>query len=100
MAEGVAVPVENPTAVVEISSHTDARASFTYNIDLSQRRANSVVKWLINQGIPKERMKPVGYGETKVLNGCIDGVKCLEFEHQRNRRTEFRSSAVSSISSL
>lgn len=82
--------LENPTAVVEISSHTDARASFTYNIDLSQRRANSVVKWLINQGIPKERMKPVGYGETKVLNGCSDGVRCTEFEHQRNRRTEFR----------
>ena len=81
---------ENPTAIVEISSHTDARASFEYNIDLSQRRANSVVNWLIAKGIPKERMKPVGYGETMVLNGCVDGVKCTEFEHQRNRRTEFR----------
>ena len=82
--------LENPTAIVEISSHTDARATFAYNIDLSQRRANSVVKWLVNQGIPLSRMKPVGYGETKVLNGCTDGVKCTEFEHQRNRRTEFR----------
>ncbi len=81
---------ENPTAIVEISSHTDARATYAYNIDLSQRRANSVVKWLIAKGISKERMKPVGYGETKVLNGCIDGVKCTEFEHQRNRRTEFK----------
>ena len=81
---------ENPTAIVEIASHTDARAPFDYNIRLSQRRAQSVVDWLIGKGINKNRLKPKGYGETKPRNGCTDDVACTEYEHQRNRRTEFR----------
>lgn len=81
---------ENPDAVVEIGSHTDARAPFDYNIKLSQRRAQSVVDWLIARGISKSRLKPKGYGETQPRNNCTDGVACSEYEHQRNRRTEFR----------
>lgn len=81
---------ENPDAVVEIGSHTDARAPFEYNIKLSQRRAQSVVDWLIGRGIAKNRLQPKGYGETQPRNGCTDGVPCSEYEHQRNRRTTFR----------
>jgi outer membrane protein OmpA-like peptidoglycan-associated protein/tetratricopeptide (TPR) repeat protein len=81
---------ENPGAIVEISSHTDARAPFDYNIRLSQRRAQSVVDWLVARGVDKKRLKPKGYGESKPRNGCTDGVPCTEYEHQRNRRTEFR----------
>lgn len=81
---------ENPDAIVEIGSHTDARAPYEYNIKLSQRRAQSVVDWLIARGIPKSRLKPKGYGETQPRNGCTDGVPCTEYEHQRNRRTTFR----------
>ena len=81
---------ENGDAIVEIGSHTDARAPFDYNIKLSQRRAQSVVDWLIARGINKSRLKPKGYGETQPRNGCTDGVPCSEYEHQRNRRTEFR----------
>lgn len=81
---------ENPDAIVEIGSHTDARAPFDYNIKLSQRRAQSVVDWLIARGINKSRLKPKGYGETQPVNGCTDGVACTEYEHQRNRRTTFR----------
>jgi len=81
---------ENPDAVVEIGSHTDARAPFEYNIKLSQRRAQSVVDWLIARGVEKSRLKPKGYGETQPRNACTDGVACSEYEHQRNRRTEFR----------
>jgi outer membrane protein OmpA-like peptidoglycan-associated protein len=81
---------ENADAVVEIGSHTDARAPFEYNIKLSQRRAQSVVDWLIARGITKSRLKPKGYGETQPRNGCTDGVPCTEYEHQRNRRTTFR----------
>jgi len=81
---------ENADAIVEIGSHTDARAPFDYNIRLSQRRAQSVVDWLIGKGIDKTRLKPKGYGETQPRNQCVDDVECSEFEHQRNRRTEFR----------
>lgn len=81
---------ENPDAIVEIGSHTDARAPYEYNIKLSQRRAQSVVDWLIARGVEKSRLKPKGYGETMPRNGCSDGVPCSEYEHQRNRRTEFR----------
>jgi outer membrane protein OmpA-like peptidoglycan-associated protein/tetratricopeptide (TPR) repeat protein len=81
---------ENSDAIVEIGSHTDARAPYDYNIRLSQRRAQSVVDWLIARGISKSRLKAKGYGETKPVNGCTDGVTCTEYEHQRNRRTTFR----------
>ncbi len=81
---------ENPDAIVEIGSHTDARAPYEYNIKLSQRRAQSVVDWLIARGVQKGRLKPKGYGETQPRNDCKDGVPCSEYEHQRNRRTEFR----------
>ena len=81
---------ENAGTIVEIGSHTDARASFDYNIRLSQRRAQSVVDWLAARGISKDRMRAVGYGESKPVNHCVDNVKCTEEEHQRNRRTEFR----------
>ena len=80
----------NPDAIVEIASHTDARAPFDYNIKLSQRRAQSVVNWLADKGITRDRIQPKGYGETKLRNNCADDVKCSEDEHQRNRRTEFK----------
>lgn len=81
---------ENSSVIVEIGSHTDARAPYDYNIRLSQKRAQSVVNWLVARGISKSRLKAKGYGETQPRNGCVDGVTCTEYEHQRNRRTEFR----------
>jgi len=82
--------MDNPDAIAEIGSFTDARATDEYNIQLSQKRAQSVVDWLTQRGIAKGRLRPVGYGETKPRNTCVDGVQCSEYEHQRNRRTEFR----------
>lgn len=80
-----------PTARFEVSSHTDSRGGFDYNIDLSQRRAQSVIDYLVNQkGVDLERLVAKGYGEGKLLNDCADGVRCSEEEHQINRRTEFR----------
>jgi outer membrane protein OmpA-like peptidoglycan-associated protein/tetratricopeptide (TPR) repeat protein len=81
---------ENLNMVVELSSHTDARADDEYNLDLSQRRAQSVVNYLVEKGIPIDRLVPKGYGETRLVNKCADGVECTEEEHQQNRRTEFR----------
>lgn len=81
---------ENDDVMVEIASHTDSRNSKAYNQDLSDRRAKAVVAYLISQGINSSRLVPRGYGETKLVNRCSDGVPCTEREHQQNRRTEFR----------
>ncbi|MDO8367597.1 MAG: OmpA family protein [Saprospiraceae bacterium] len=83
---------------MEIASHTDARGSDEYNLQLSQRRAKAVVEWLVKQGVARERLSPHGYGETKLVNKCINGVQCEETQHQLNRRTEFRIIGTSEIS--
>lgn len=73
---------------IELSAHTDARGSKTYNQDLSQRRAQSCVDYLIMKGVSKNAISAKGYGESRLVNRCKDGVKCSEEEHQENRRTE------------
>jgi peptidoglycan-associated lipoprotein len=79
-----------PDMVIELSSHTDAQGVSTYNQKLSQRRADSAVRWLIDKGVPSERVQPVGYGESQILNRCVNGVRCSDEEHRFNRRTEFK----------
>lgn len=74
---------------IEARSHTDSRASHAYNVTLSENRAKSTVDYLIKRGIDPSRLKWKGFGETQLVNGCSDGVKCTEAEHQVNRRTEF-----------
>jgi outer membrane protein OmpA-like peptidoglycan-associated protein/tetratricopeptide (TPR) repeat protein len=81
---------ELPKMKIELSSHTDCRATEKYNQWLSQKRAESAVTYLVSKGIDKKRMIAVGYGESKLLNKCSDGVDCSEKEHQINRRTEFK----------
>lgn len=56
---------ENPNITIELSAHTDYRGAEDYNKTLSQKRAESVVKYLINHGIAPDRLTPVGYGEEK-----------------------------------
>ncbi len=90
LSELYGLMIKYPDMVIELSSHTDAQGRSTYNEDLSQRRAQSATNWLIDQGISKKRIKPVGYGESVILNRCKNGVKCSDDEHRENRRTEFR----------
>lgn len=75
---------------VEINSHTDSRDSDEYNLDLSQRRAQSVVDYLVSKGINRGRLVARGFGETRLVNHCSNGVPCTEEQHAQNRRTEFR----------
>ena len=82
--------IDNPELTVQINSHTDARGSFEYNEALSQRRAQSVVNYLVSRNIPIDRLVVKGYGERALINQCSNGVKCSEAEHQLNRRTEFQ----------
>jgi outer membrane protein OmpA-like peptidoglycan-associated protein len=82
-----------PNIDVDATSHTDSRASTLYNEALSQRRAQATVDYIIEIGrIAPERIKAIGYGESKLRNHCADGVKCSEAEHQMNRRTQFEIS--------
>jgi peptidoglycan-associated lipoprotein len=104
---------ENPFLKIELSSHTDARASFEYNDVLSQKRAQSVVDYLIDRGIDPDRLEAKGYGErsprllsrdyamdgytlkagTVLTETFIDSLPSKEIQeaaHQLNRRTEFK----------
>ncbi len=104
---------ENPNVTIELSSHCDYRGSDEYNMRLSQRRAESVVNYLIEGGIKPDRLTPVGYGESrpKVVTRKINEqtpfleigdtlteefIKAIPDEEQQeicnalNRRTEFR----------
>ncbi len=81
---------DNPTVKIEVGSHTDCRSSHKYNKTLSQNRANASVNYVVSQGIDRSRISGKGYGETVLLNECADGVKCLESQHDINRRTEMK----------
>lgn len=80
---------QNPSMKINIRSHTDSRASNSYNAKLSERRAKSTKDWLIKQGIAEDRLTSEGLGESELVNKCADNVKCTEAEHQLNRRSEF-----------
>ncbi|MGO4771823.1 OmpA family protein [Flavobacterium sp. W22_SRS_FK3] len=80
---------DNPNIKLDIRSHTDSRASFKYNMALSDSRTKSIIHWFVENGINSNRLTGKGYGETQLVNKCSDGVKCTEEEHQANRRSEF-----------
>ncbi len=82
--------IDYPDMVIELSSHTDARGSDAYNLKLSQRRAESTKRFLVNKGIEAKRIQAVGYGETQILNQCLNDITCSEEDHQYNRRSEFK----------
>lgn len=77
---------DNPSIRIELSSHTDSRSSDDYNQNLSQRRAQSAVDYIVSQGIDKDRLVAKGYGESQLI---IPNATTEE-EHQVNRRTEFK----------
>ena len=79
--------LKNQALKIKIASHTDSRASAFYNQLLSQERSKSVIKYLTKRGIGSNRVQVKDYGKTKLVNKCIDGIKCPEEQHQANRRT-------------
>ena len=79
----------NPSINVQLSSHTDCRGPERYNSDLSQKRAQSAVDYLIQNGIDPNRLVAKGYGETSPAIDCICN-RCSDAEHQANRRTTFK----------
>ena len=87
----LALMLSNPDIIVEIQSHTDSRGSDSYNQDLSQRRAESVVEYLKSKGISGNRLVPKGYGESKPIatNAHADNSDNPE-GRAKNRRTDFK----------
>ena len=79
-----------PEIKLEIASHTDSRAPDDYNVELSRKRTMSVVNYLVENGISRDRLVAKWYGETRPVNGCVNNVPCTEEQHQLNRRTEFK----------
>ena len=110
--ELIALLDDNPNVTIELSAHTDRMGSEEYNINLSQRRAQSVVDYLINRGIEKDRLTAAGYGKSEPKEATKNMAKQYEFltegqildaefietlssqeqeiADQINRRTEFR----------
>lgn len=78
-----------PAMTIAIRSHTDSRQTHKYNEQLSDKRANSTLEFIVKNGIAKNRLTAKGYGETQLLNNCSDNIPCSEEEHQKNRRSEF-----------
>lgn len=79
----------NPEIRIELSSHTDCRGNDRYNEDLSQKRAQSAVDYLVSRGISVERLQAKGFGEGVPKVDCLCS-RCTEEEHQQNRRTAFK----------
>lgn len=86
---------DNPTLVIELSAHTDSRGSDKLNDDLSQRRAQSCVDYLVSKGIAADRMSAKGYGKHNLLITDEQITKLpteeeREAAHAKNRRTVFK----------
>ena len=91
----VTILQDNPEIKIELSSHTDSRQTAAYNDELSKRRAQSAVEYIVSKGVDKERLIARGYGESQLLISDdeinkLPTEEAREQTHQRNRRTEFK----------
>ena len=82
------------TIILTISGYTDSRGSKDYNIRLSERRATAALNYLVQHGIRPNRINAIGYGETHLVSGCVDGTPCTEDKYALDRRAEFKLSQV------
>jgi outer membrane protein OmpA-like peptidoglycan-associated protein len=85
----VAIMKQFPNMRVDVRSHTDSRSSAKHNAILSEQRAKATMNWLVKKGIERARLTSKGFGESRLINNCSDGVECTEAQHQVNRRSEF-----------
>ncbi|MCA9686345.1 MAG: OmpA family protein, partial [Myxococcales bacterium] len=83
--EAVRVLTQYPSLHIEISGHTDSRGGYEHNMDLSQRRADSVRKYLVEHGVAEDRVRTVGHGPDKPVDS-----NDTKAGRANNRRIEFR----------
>jgi peptidoglycan-associated lipoprotein len=79
----------NPSLRIQLSSYTDCRGTDEYNLDLSQKRAQAAIDYLMSVGIPSKRLVAQGFGESNLSVNCVCE-ECTEAQHQANRRTTFK----------
>ena len=84
------LPILETGVAIALESHTDSRGTKEANQNLSDRRAKAVRSYLISKGINSSQLTGNGYGESKLVNRCSNGIVCSEAEHAQNRRTTFR----------
>lgn len=91
----VDILIDNPEISIELSSHTDSVDTESYNMRLSQRRAESAVQYIVSAGIDPSRIMAKGYGESRPIarNTNPDGTDNPE-GRQKNRRTEFKVTRI------
>lgn len=79
-----------PNVKIKIEAHTDSRASDAFNLSLSNDRAKSTQDYLVYMGIDSSRIESaIGYGESRLINNCANGVPCSNEDHLANRRCDF-----------
>lgn len=83
----VKVMNDNQSMVILVKSHTDSKGNMNYNLNLSEKRAQSTVQYLISKGIPQGRISGKGFGSTEQKIKC--GTNCTQEQDAQNRRSEF-----------
>lgn len=78
---------------IELASYTDSRGQEADNLDLTQRRADVCMSYLISKGIAGSRIHAKGFGESRLINNCGNGILCLDEEHAENNRIEIKITA-------
>jgi outer membrane protein OmpA-like peptidoglycan-associated protein len=84
--------LQNQKLTIELNSHTDSKSTNEFNMTLSRKRAQFAVDYIVSKGVNKKRVKAAGFGETRLLNKCENGIECSDDEHKVNRRTEIKIS--------
>lgn len=93
--QNINVLKKNSDLSIVINGYADSRGTDAYNKNLSVKRTNSVKEYFLQNGISKRRITAiVGYGESMIENGCVDGVVCDEQQHQENRKVDFKVSST------
>ncbi len=87
--ELVSIMKNENSIVIQVNAHTDSRGTNKYNQWLSERRGERTVEYVVSKGIAANRISFDGFGETRLVNECGDGVYCNENKHSKNRRSAF-----------
>jgi outer membrane protein OmpA-like peptidoglycan-associated protein len=79
----------DPTLKIALSTHADTRGTSAYNIELTNKRLESVKNYLYSKNVRKFQVSGKAYGEIKTVNKCMNDITCNESDHKKNRRVNY-----------